>query len=216
MADGRIRPRGTLPDIAESQDTLAERQDTSEGSAADHVDRVIAQWAAIRPDLDLTPLAVVARLGRAAAFVDAGVNSRLADFGLTRESWDVLASLRRNGPPYRLSPTQLYVGLMRSSGAMTHRLARLEADQLVRRLPDRQDRRGLLVELTPSGLALVDAVASEHLANERRLLAGLTQQQQLQLVALLRTLLQSFEGGRPIPPPSGRGGRRRGAFRYSR
>src|SRR6476659_6978103 len=94
----------------------------------DHVDEVLAQWAAAFPAADTAPVAVIARLGRVTAYVDAAVNERLARFGLTRASWDVLASLRRMGPPHRLSPTQLYVALMRTSGAMTHRVAPAHLD----------------------------------------------------------------------------------------
>lgn len=175
----------------------------------DHVDRVLAQWAEARPDLDLSPAEVVARLGRVTAYVDAGLNRRLEEFGLRRASWDVLASLRRSGPPHRLSPTQLYLAHMRSSGAMTHRLARLERAGLVRRVPDPNDARGMLVELTGRGRRLVDRVAPEHLANERALLAALTEEEQATLAALLRKLLVAFESEQPAPPPSGRGGRRR-------
>jgi DNA-binding MarR family transcriptional regulator len=175
----------------------------------DHVDHVRAQWAAVAPRLDTTPMAVVARLGRAAAYVDAAINARLADFGLSRASWDVLASLRRAGPPHRLSPTQLYRGLMRTSGAITHRLADLERAGLVTRVPDPADGRGLLVELTGAGLALVDRVAPEHMANERALLAPLGAGEQAELARLLRTLLHAFERAQPAPPAGGRGGRRR-------
>jgi DNA-binding MarR family transcriptional regulator len=121
----------------------------------------------------------------------------------------VLASLRRGGAPFRLSPTSLYVALMRSSGAMTHRLASLEAAGLIERVPDPDDGRSVLVELTPAGLALVDDVAPAHLANERRLLAALSADDQRQLIGLLRKLLRSFEAGMQLPPPSGRGGRRK-------
>jgi DNA-binding MarR family transcriptional regulator len=152
-------------------------------------------------------------LGRAAAFTDAGVNARLADFGLTREAWDVLASLRRIGPPFRLSPTALYLGLMRSSGAMTHRLANLEARGLVRRLADPTDGRGLLVELTRKGVALVDQVALQHLANERQLLSPLSDREQRLLIGLLKKLLVSFEAANTATPPGGRGGRRKRAHR---
>jgi len=161
----------------------------------------------VRPDLDTAPLGLVARLGRAAAFVDAGVNAGLARFGLTRESWDVLASLRRAGPPFQLSPTDLYIGLMRSSGAMTHRLAQLESEGLIRRVTDPTDRRSLLVRLTRKGVALVDRVAAQHLDNERHLLASLSSAQQAQLVGLLRELLVSFERDVSVPLASGRGGR---------
>jgi DNA-binding MarR family transcriptional regulator len=156
-------------------------------------------------------MAVVARLGRVSAYVDAGVNDRLREFGLTRGAWDVLASLRRQGPPFRLSPTNLYVGLMRSSGAMTHRLRGLERAGLVHRIADPDDARGMLVELTPEGVATTERIAPLHLDNERRLLSALTDEQQRTLAELLRTLLISFEARQPVPPPSGRGGRPRRA-----
>lgn len=175
----------------------------------DHVDRVIAQWATARPDLDLSPSAVIARLGRAVAYIDAGVNARLADFGLTRGSWDVLASLRRSGPPYQLSPTQLYQELMRTSGAMTHRLSGLERAGLIKRIPDPQDGRGMLVELTRKGITTADKVAAEHLDNQRKLLAALSEEEQAILTSLLRKLLITFERDQPVPPSSGAGGRRK-------
>jgi DNA-binding MarR family transcriptional regulator len=185
-------------------------------SGGDHVDRVLAQWAEARPDLDLSAASVVARLGRATAYIDAGVSRQLAHFGLRRGSWDVLASLRRSGPPHRLSPTELYLAHMRSSGAMTHRLARLERAGLVRRIPDPDDARGMLVELTARGRRLVDRVAPEHLAGERALLAPLSEEEQATLAALLRKLLLAFEREQPFPPPSGRGGRRRRAYKARR
>ena len=141
------------------------------------------RWARERPDLDTSPMEVVARLGRATAYIDAGVEARLAEFGLTRSAWDVLASLRRQGPPYRLSPTgPLYVGLMRSSGAMTHRLRRLERGGLVERVRDPTDARALLVQLTTRGVKLTDRIAPLHLQNERELLSVLDQAEQRSLV----------------------------------
>jgi DNA-binding MarR family transcriptional regulator len=190
--------------VSESEDKLSEREDSED----DHVDHVRALWEQVRPDLDTSSVAVIARLGRAAAYLDAGINERLADFGLTRNSWDVLASLRRTGPPYRLSPTELYRALMRSSGAMTHRLGELERAGLITRVPDPADGRGLLVELTPKGLELVDRVAPAHLERERELLAPLTEHEQATLAALLRKRLRAFEQTQSAPP-SGRGGRRR-------
>lgn len=152
---------------------------------------------------------MIARLGRATAYIDAGVNRKLEEFGLSRASWDVLASLRRSGPPHRMSPTELYLAHMRSSGAITHRLARLERAGLVNRVPDPHDARGMLVELTARGRRLVDRVAPEHLDNERALLAALSEEEQAALASLLRKLLMAFEHERPFPPASGPGGRRR-------
>jgi len=170
----------------------------------------------VRPDLDTVPVAVIARLGRATAYIDAGINERLAEFGLTRGSWDVLASLRRSRPPHRLSPTHLYLALMRTSGAMTHRLSRLERAGLIKRVTDPLDGRGLLVELTPKGVTIVDQVAPAHLANERALLAALSNDEQNHLLELLRKMLAAFEREQPAPPPSGRGGRPKSHARTTR
>jgi DNA-binding MarR family transcriptional regulator len=128
----------------------------------------------------------------------------------------VLASLRRGGAPYRLSPTELYVALMRSSGAITHRLYRLERTGLIARVPDPEDGRGLLVELTAAGMALVDQIVPVHLDNERLLLAALSEREQGMLAELLRKLLLAFEGERPVPPAGSRGGRRGSGRRHRR
>src|SRR4051794_20482952 len=107
---GRAPASVRVGDVSQSTDNMSE----SQGIPGDHVAAVLAQWARERPDLDTAPLAVVARLGRASAFVEHGVEALLGQHGLTRQAWDVLASLRRAGPPYRRSPTALYTGLMRT------------------------------------------------------------------------------------------------------
>ena len=171
---------------------------------SDHVDQVREQWNREWPGLDTAPIAIVARVGRLARFFDHGCERLFAAHRLRRESWDALASLRRAGPPYRLSPTDLYRGLMRTSGAITNRLHRLEQDGLVRRVPDPADGRGMLVELTAKGRDLVDRVAPEHVANERGMLAVLSPAEQRSLADLLRKLLVSFET-EPGPPPAPEG-----------
>jgi DNA-binding MarR family transcriptional regulator len=138
---------------------------------------------------------VVARIGRAARFLDDELDRFFQDAGLTRVTWDILATLRRSGAPYRLSPTDLYRAVMRSSGAMTRQLDNLEYKGLVVRAADPHDRRGVQVELTPAGLELVDDLALRHVENERALLAGLTTDEQEQLATLLRKLLLTFESG---------------------
>jgi DNA-binding MarR family transcriptional regulator len=193
--------------MSEPRDNISELQDIPD-EGGDLIDAARRNWARALPGLDTQPMAVVARLGRVTAYLDAGVNAALAEFGLTRSAWDVLASLRRQGEPYRLSPTALYVGLMRSSGAMTHRLRRLEQAGFVRRVPDPDDARGMLVELTPEGVALTERIAPLHMDNERELLSALTPDEQATLARLLRTMLVDWESRQPVPPPSGRGGRR--------
>lgn len=217
IPSGAGASRYTAHNTFEHEDIMSEFEGSQPiPSDTDHVDHVREQWAVTRPELDTAPAAVIARLGRASAYADASVNARLGDFGLTRESFDVLTSLRRGGAPFRLSPTQLYRELMRSSGAVTHRLASLERAGLVKRVPDPGDGRGLLVELTRKGRALVDRIAPLHLENERRLLAPLSAHEQQTLAGLLRKLLQTFEHEQPTPPPSGRGGRRKSRAHPSR
>ncbi len=166
-------------------------------SQRDHVDTVIAQWADELPDLDTRPFAVVGRIGRAGYLLDAAVERKLAPHGLNRAGWDVLTALRRSGSPYRLTPTSLYRSLMRTSGAMSNRLNRLEREGLLRRVPDPADGRGVIVELTPAGERLVDKVIAEHVDNERRLVAGLSRTEQRELAALLRKLLVGLETDAP-------------------
>lgn len=160
----------------------------------DHVDRVLGQWMAQRPDLDVTPMGVIGRITRMARVVDRSTESVFNQYGLTREGFDVLATLRRSGPPFRLTPTQLFKMLMISSGTMTNRLDRLENAGFICRLPDPSDRRGTLIELTAQGLELVDIAVAAHLANEAQLIASLTSDEQAQLAGLLRKLLLAHQG----------------------
>ena len=151
----------------------------------------------------MSAVAVIARLGRLVELVDERRNRLLAQHGLNRALWDVLASLRRQGPPYRLSPTDLYRELMRTSGAMTNRLAALERAGLVDRVPDPDDGRSTLVELTPRGREVVDGLIPEYLAIERELLAVLDPRRQADLAGALRTLLVDLEAehrGNRRPP----------------
>ena len=158
----------------------------------DRIDRILSQWNRERPDLDTSAMGLIGRIQRAAAALRPRLDDTHGLSGLQGESFDVLASLRRSGRPYQLSPTQLYREMMLTSGAMTNRIDRLEAAGLVSRRPDPQDRRGTLVRLTTKGKALIDSATSEHVANEERLLAGLSAREQLQLGDLLRKLLLSL------------------------
>lgn len=162
-------------------------------SHRDHVDGVLAEWRKEQPTLDTSPVAVVARIGRAAALLDRGLNANFSRYGINRTDWDALASLRRVGAPYQRTPTALYRALMRTSGGITHIVDRLEQQDLVERIPDPADRRGLLVRLTGKGRDLVDRAGLTHLDTERRMLAELSKPEQTELARLLRKLLISLE-----------------------
>lgn len=173
-----------------------------QSGARDPVDEILAAWRAARPDLDLKAMGIIGRFGRSAGFLQKAVESELQKFGLAIADFDVLASLRRAGPPYRLTPTQLYRNLMITSGTMTNRLDKLEERGLVARHDDPNDRRGILVSLTPEGLALTDSAVTAHVANEAGILSRLSASEQTALDALLRKLLASLASGTPAEIPT--------------
>lgn len=158
----------------------------------DHVDLVLSQWAAERPDLDVSAMGVIGRLGRVQRLVDARLRTTFASHDLDAPSFDVLATLRRNAAAGGLTPAGLMRAGMVTSGAITQRLDRLEERGLVQRTPSDADRRSILVSLTDAGRALVDAALPDHVATEERLLAGLDPALRQQLAGALRTLLESL------------------------
>jgi len=159
----------------------------------DHLDHIVEQWRRERPDLNVAPLALMGRLLRAADLADAAFADGLAGYELGPGWFDLMAALRRAGSPYELNPTQLMRETMISSGGMTKRLDRLTEAGLVRRRPDPDDRRGTLVQLTPRGVALIDAALETHIANEDRVLSSLNASERRSLDALLRKLLEGLE-----------------------
>jgi DNA-binding MarR family transcriptional regulator len=159
----------------------------------DQIDRILGQWAREVPRADLRDMEVVGRIQRAAQILRTQLDEMHARSGLSGGLFDVLATLRRSGKPYRLSPTELYRWLMLTSGAMTNRLDRLESEGHIRRVADSSDRRGMLVELTAKGKATIDGALAMHLENEKRLLAAIPARGRRQLADLLRDLLISWE-----------------------
>lgn len=161
------------------------------GELQDATDGFIDQWHQRRPDLDTGPMAVVGRLHRLAAILDVGLQPVFAEFGLSANDFDVLATLRRWGQP--MGPGELARSVLVASGTVTKRLDRLERRGLVVRSPSPEDGRGRLVELTPDGLALTDEIAAKHWANEDRLIGVLDASEREQLAGLLRKLLVVHE-----------------------
>ncbi|MCU1359069.1 MAG: sle [Ilumatobacteraceae bacterium] len=130
----------------------------------DAVDAIKAQWAQVRPDLDTVPMGVLGRVFRISDAVGLQIERAYAAFGISRGEFDVLATLRRSGVPYTLSPKQLSSTLMITTGGMTGRLDRLERVGLLRRSPEPDDRRGLRITLTAEGLKVVDEAVEAGLA----------------------------------------------------
>jgi DNA-binding MarR family transcriptional regulator len=161
----------------------------------DEVDEIVARWQAERPDMDVSPLQVLSRVSRLARHLDRARRAAFAAHGLEIWEFDVLSALRRQGPPYQLSPGALIRATLVTSGTMTNRIDRLEAAGLVSRRRDLQDKRGVLVQLTSDGLQTVDDAFAALLAGEEALLTGLDADQQGHLAGLLRTLLIPFDTG---------------------
>jgi len=156
----------------------------------DRADAAIEQWARERPELPSLPMAMFGRLLEAAERVTRDhFNPLFAKAGLQSGEFDVLATLRRSGDPYMLSPTSLYEAMMISSGGMTNRLDRLERAGLIERRPDPNDRRGKLIALTAAGRRVIDETLTRHVANEERLMSVLTTAEQEKLNALLKKLI---------------------------
>jgi DNA-binding MarR family transcriptional regulator len=164
---------------------------------ADHVDFVLKQWSAQRPDLDVSSMAVLGRVARLSQAVGAEQRRTFGAHGLDAASFDVLATLYRNGPPHRLTPADLTRASMVTSGAITQRLDRLESRGLVTRTPSDSDGRGVHVSLTEDGLALIARVLPDHLETQNRLLAVLSPTQRDRLATTLRSLLESLGDTEP-------------------
>jgi DNA-binding MarR family transcriptional regulator len=161
--------------------------------AQDEVDRIVAAWRRERPDLDVGPLEVLSRLTRLSRHLDRARRAAFAEHGLEPWEFDVLSALRRAGSPYQLSPGQLVIQTLVTSGTMTNRIDRLAQRDLVERHRDPADRRGVLVRLTPAGRVRVDEAMADLLAREKDLLAGLSEPEAQRLSTLLRALVAPFD-----------------------
>lgn len=159
----------------------------------DHIDTVLKQWETQRPDLNPRPLAIVGRVLRLAGILERRANASLRSLELPIWAFDLLGTLRRQGAPYSMTPTELIESAMLSSGAMTNRIDRLEQQGFVVRKPAADDRRSLHVSLTPTGLELIEVAAATRFGEAAEAIIGLSTQDQRQLAGLLRTLLTSLE-----------------------
>ncbi|MDQ1732922.1 MAG: hypothetical protein QOK10_3081 [Pseudonocardiales bacterium] len=165
------------------------------GGVRDDVDVILEQWAEARPDLDVSPMAIIGRISRLSRMIDQELKRTFAMHGLDAPSFDVLATLRRALPDHSLSPGDLMQTAMVTSGAITQRLDKLEARGLVTRAPSAVDGRGSRVTLTPAGRRLIDRALPDHLATEHRIVEGLTSRQRAILINALQGMTSELNAG---------------------
>ncbi|MEU8824652.1 MarR family transcriptional regulator [Streptomyces sp. NPDC048636] len=167
----------------------------------DRVARIQADWRRERPDVDVSPQGVIGRLHRLAGQLTEELCRVYGRYGLSEGEFDVLCALRRAGAPYERAPGELAVHTMVTTGAMTKRIDRLERAGLVTRRRSDDDQRGRIVALTGPGRELIDQAFTDHMDNERHLLALLTPAEAGTLESLLTAWLSRVE--RPSPPGNG-------------
>lgn len=166
-------------------------------SAGDAVDAIVDQWRRERPDLDTSAKEVTGRIIRLSGLLQDAYRETFEPLGINDSDYGILATLRRAGEPFTLTPTELARHRMMTSGGMTAAIDRVMRKGLVERLPNPADRRGSLVRLTKAGRRVVDDAMARHVEAERRLVAGLAEKDRSRLTTLLRQLLLTLE-----PPPA--------------
>jgi DNA-binding MarR family transcriptional regulator len=158
----------------------------------DRVDSILEQWASERPDLDASPIGIFGRISRIDRLFEQSMAEFLRPHGLTLGLFDVLAALRRNGEPFQAKPSELAAMTMLTSGGMTGRLDQLEKLNLVLRVPDPDDRRVMMAQLSRQGRSLIDRLMGEHLERERDRLEWLQTGEPEEFAGYLRKLESSI------------------------
>ena len=159
----------------------------------DHVDKIIKSWHQERPDLNVDAMEVIGRIKQVSQYFVREMDKTFSIHGLNGASFDVLATLRRSGEPYGLSPSDLMASTMVTSGTMTNRIDQLVKAGLVERTPNPADARGFIVSLTAEGFELIDHVLNDHVKTQNELTDLLTKAEKRSLSSILRKILYSTE-----------------------
>jgi DNA-binding MarR family transcriptional regulator len=158
----------------------------------DIIDKIVEDWHRERPDLDPSPMEIVGRVLISAKRLEKRLDAYLKPYGLSQWSFDLLATLRRQGTPFTLTPSQLSEEMMLSSGAMTNRIDRLEAAGYVERTHDPNDRRGYLISLSESGRELIDRAIEARFQEANEAINSLSKKEISSLNSLIKALLEEL------------------------
>ncbi|WP_137297160.1 MarR family transcriptional regulator [Psychromonas sp. SP041] len=160
----------------------------------DRAGRARLQWQAERPDIDSDSMKLFGRIAQLNQLTFQHVLTPFfSEHGLQSGEFDVLATLRRSGAPYSLTPTEMYEDALISSGSMTNRINRLTNAGLVKRSENPQDKRGVFVTLTNKGFNLIDGLMVQHVENLKKVLSPLDEQEKEQLGNILLSLIKGFD-----------------------
>lgn len=159
----------------------------------DHVDRILAQWHQERPDLDVAPMGLIGRIKRLNLTITREMEKTWAEHGLNGPSFDMLATLRRAGPPFSLSPSDLIASTMVTSGTMTNRIDQLQKSGYVERVKNPKDGRGFLISLTTKGFNVINQAMTDHVATQTKLVSNLSTKEKADLDVMLKTFQSKLD-----------------------
>lgn len=159
----------------------------------DRVDKLLSQWAKEMPNLDASAMGIIGRVMLLNKLSENAFEDALSDYNINLSEFDLLAVLRRCGPPFKSSVSVLCDHSLLSSGAMTNRIDRLEKKQLVARESNPQDRRGVLVSLTDKGKQLIDTLIAQRFTTADEFISAISDDEKEVLEKLLRKLLLSVD-----------------------
>ncbi|WP_288821206.1 MarR family transcriptional regulator [uncultured Leclercia sp.] len=160
---------------------------------SDAVARIVEQWRREKPELDTSVMGMFGRLQRCSLLLEPMLLREYKKYELVTWEFDMLATLRRAGEPFILTPTELFSTLMITSGTMTHRLKLLEARGLISREPNPEDARSMRVKLSDAGRKLIDSAIVTHVENQHKIAATMPADKLRQLDELLAEFLNCLE-----------------------
>jgi DNA-binding MarR family transcriptional regulator len=160
---------------------------------SDSVDRIVEAWRIRDPRVDSSTLQVIGRLLQCATYFERAASTVLERFQLSIADFDVLNTLCRVGDRSGSKPTDLARSSLITTGAMTSRLDRLERAGFITRVPDPDDRRGVLVRLTTNGNKIAKGALHALIDANEKFLEPLSGEERESLASELKTLLLHHE-----------------------
>lgn len=151
---------------------------------------IAADWQRERPGFPVSSIEIVTPIWRLAKLLADDRRRVLQACGVDPATLDLVAVLRRAGPPYQLTTREIARRALVTAGAVSQRVSRAEREGLVERAPAADGSRSVTVTLTPAGHALSERVVGQVLRREAQLTEGLSASDRPLLAGLLDRLLR--------------------------